>query len=130
MIPLFDACRRMLRSRARRIPLIDVDDETQQEMVVSVLTQFRILKFVAFNVGETRQLRKPLKELGIVTEKGIMTAHMDTPVIKVIHMLVQKDISSVPIVDQNGTYTHPFLGIVFTCLTKYDRDPLEHLRIG
>lgn len=94
----------MLRSRARRIPLIDIDDDTQQEMVVSVLTQFRILKFVAFNVSETRQLRKPLADLGIVTEKGILTASMDTPVIKVIHMLVGKDISSVPIVDHNGTY--------------------------
>ena len=102
MVPLFDACRRMLRSRARRIPLIGFDDETQQEMVVSVLTQFRILKFVAFNVGETQQLRKPLSELGIVGEKGIMMAQMNTPVIKVIHMLVEKDISSVPIVDSNG----------------------------
>ncbi|KAI7605550.1 CBS-domain-containing protein, partial [Hortaea werneckii] len=41
--PLYDACRRMLQSRARRIPLIDVDDETQREMVVSVVTQYRIL---------------------------------------------------------------------------------------
>jgi 5'-AMP-activated protein kinase regulatory gamma subunit len=102
MVPLFDACRRMLGSRARRIPLIDIDDETQQEMVVSVLTQFRILKFIAFNVRETRQLRKPLRELGIVTEKEIATAQMNTPVMTVIHMLVQKDISSVPIVDSNG----------------------------
>lgn len=102
MVPLFDACRKMLQSRARRIPLIGLDDDTQQEMVVSVLTQFRILKFVAFNVGETQQLRKPLHELGIVGEKGIMTAQMNTPVIKVIHMLVEKDISSVPIVDSNG----------------------------
>jgi CBS domain-containing protein len=92
----------MLRSRARRIPLIDIDDETQQEMVVSVLTQFRILKFIAFNVRETRQLRKPLHELGIVTERDIATAEMHTPVITVIHMLVQRDISSVPIVDSNG----------------------------
>lgn len=113
----------MLRSRARRIPLIDVDDETQQEMVVSVLTQFRILKFVAFNVGETRQLRKPLGELGVVTEKGIMTASMNTPVIKVIHMLVEKDISSVPIVDENGTYTLPPTAHVRAQLTPPDRDP-------
>lgn len=107
MVPLFDACRRMLRSRARRIPLIDIDDETQQEMVVSVLTQFRILKFIAFNVRETRQLRKPLREIGIMTAENIATAMMDTPVITVIHMLVQRDISSVPIVDANGTQPPP-----------------------
>lgn len=94
----------MLTSRARRIPLIDIDDETQQQMVVSVLTQFRILKFVAFNVGETTMLRKPLREIGIVTEKEVATARMDTPVIKVIEMLVERDISSVPIVDGNGRF--------------------------
>lgn len=102
MLPLYDACRHMLQSRARRIPLVDVDDDTQGDLVVSVLTQFRILKFVAFNVGETRMLRKPLSELGIVTEKNVVTARMDTMVIRVIHMLVERDISSVPIVDQNG----------------------------
>ena len=48
----------MLTSRARRIPLIDVDDETQREMIVSVVTQYRILKFVSVNVKETQMLRK------------------------------------------------------------------------
>lgn len=94
----------MLKSRARRIPLIDLDDETQQEMVVSVLTQFRILKFVAVNVRETQMLRKPLCDLGIGTYEGVQTAGMDTPVIKVIHQLVKQDISSVPIVDDRGKY--------------------------
>ena len=97
----------MLESRARRIPLIDFDDETGQQMVVSVLTQFRILKFIAFNVRATRMLRKPLRELGIMTEKGVATAQMHTPVITVIHMLVQRDISSVPIVDANGRLPPP-----------------------
>ena len=107
MVPLYEACRRMLGSRARRIPLIDIDDETQQEMVVSVLTQFRILKFIAFNVRETRQLRKPLRELDMVTDREIATAQMHTPVMTVIHMLVQRDISSVPIVDNNGLFSRP-----------------------
>lgn len=108
MVPLYDACRRMLKSRARRIPLIDIDDETQQEMVVSVLTQFRILKFVAVNVRETQMLRKPLCDLGIGTYKDVQTAGMDTPVIKVIHQLVKKDISSVPIVDDRGMHNSAF----------------------
>lgn len=105
MVPLYDACRRMLKSRARRIPLIDLDDETQQEMVVSVLTQFRILKFVAVNVRETQMLRKPIRELGIGTYNNVSTATMETPVINVIHQLVEKDISSVPIVDHRGICT-------------------------
>ena len=107
MKPLYEACRRMLKSRARRIPLVDVDDETKQEMVVSVLTQYRILKFVAVNVKETGMLRKPLHDIGVGTYEGLSTASMETPVIDVIHTLVRKKISSVPIVDSNGSPSNP-----------------------
>lgn len=48
---LYEACIKMTQSKARRIPLIDVDEETGREVVVSVLTQYRILKFVALNVS-------------------------------------------------------------------------------
>lgn len=48
---LYEACVKMTQSKARRIPLIDVDEETGREIVVSVLTQYRILKFVALNVS-------------------------------------------------------------------------------
>ena len=102
--PLYEACRRMLESRARRIPLVDVDDETNREMVVSVVTQYRILKFVAVNVTETQMLRKPLKDLNIGTYDNLWTAHMDTPVMDVIHMFVKRSISSVPIVDSSGKH--------------------------
>ncbi|KAH0566109.1 AMP-activated serine/threonine-protein kinase regulatory subunit [Trichoglossum hirsutum] len=93
--PLYEACRRVLESRARRIPIVDVDDETHREMVVSVLTQYRILKFVAVNVTETQMLRKPLKDLNIGTYTDLSTATMDTPVIDVIHQLVKKNIARV-----------------------------------
>lgn len=113
--PLYEACRKMLESRARRIPLVDIDDETHRAMVVSVVTQYRILKFVAVNVKETQKLRKPLRDLPTVgTYTNLATAHMDTPVMDVIHMLVKKNISSVPIMDQDGMhlqshfYTSPF----------------------
>jgi 5'-AMP-activated protein kinase, regulatory gamma subunit len=98
--PLYEACRRMLESRARRIPLVDVDDETQREMVVSVVTQYRILKFVSVNVKETQALRKPLRDLKIGSYENLVTAHMDTPVMDVIHQLVKRSISSVPILEK------------------------------
>jgi 5'-AMP-activated protein kinase regulatory gamma subunit len=94
----------MLESRARRIPLVDIDDETKRATVVSVITQYRILKFVAVNVTETQKLRKPLKELKVGTYTDLQTASMDTPVIDVIHMLVKKNISSVPILDKEGKF--------------------------
>lgn len=99
---LYEACRKMLESRARRIPLVDVDDETDRALVVSVVTQYRILKFVAVNVKETQKLKKPLKDLNVGTYEGLVTANMNSPVMDVIHMLVKNNISSVPILDKDG----------------------------
>ncbi len=48
-------------------------------------------------------LRKPISELRIGCYDDLATADMDTPVIDVIHMLSSKGISSVPIVDADGT---------------------------
>ena len=101
---LYTACRRMLESRARRIPLVDVDDETQRAMIVSVLTQYRILKFVAVNVKDTQNLRKPLRDIDCGTYGDLQTATMETPVMDVIHLLVKYSISNVPILDPEGMY--------------------------
>jgi len=107
--PLYEALIKMLKSRARRIPLVDIDDETQRQMVVSVITQYRILKFIAVNVVETGKLRKPLKDLQVGTYTGLQTAYMDTPVMEVIHALVDKNISSVPILDKDGKSPRKYL---------------------
>jgi 5'-AMP-activated protein kinase, regulatory gamma subunit len=96
--PLYEACRKMLKSRARRIPLISLDSQTGRTMVTSVITQYRILKFVAVNVGDTAKLRKPLRALHLGSFENLCTASMDTSVIEVIHEMVKRSISSVPIV--------------------------------
>ncbi|KAK4696031.1 5'-AMP-activated protein kinase, regulatory gamma subunit, partial [Lecanoromycetidae sp. Uapishka_2] len=103
--PLYEACRKMLESRARRMPLVDIDDETKRAMVVSVVTQYRILKFVAVNVSETQLLRKPLKHLKLGTYKNLETAKMESPVFDVITQLVSNSISSVPILNTDDVIT-------------------------
>ncbi|KAH8626398.1 nuclear protein SNF4 [Alternaria alternata] len=87
-------------------------------MVVSVITQYRILKFIAVNVKETQKLRKPLKELNVGTYEDLATASMDTPVMDVIHMLVKKSISSVPILDRAGTVLNVFEAVDVITLIK------------
>jgi CBS domain-containing protein len=106
--PLYEACRRMLESRARRIPLVTNDSQTDRSHVLSVITQYRILKFVAVNVSDTQKLRRPLGELLLGTYDNIATASMDTPVIDVIHILVERSISSVPILNSEGMLTDLF----------------------
>lgn len=93
----------MLKSRARRIPLISYDDQTGRGTVVNVVTQYRILKFVAVNVGDTQKLRKPLRTIKLGTYGNkVATASMDTMVIQIIHEMVKRSISSVPIVTSEG----------------------------
>src|SRR5262245_24129249 len=102
MRPLYEACRRMLSTRARRIPLIDVDDETGREWVVCVLTQYRILKFIAVNnETHTSKLRKTVREIGLGTWKNLATTRMTNSVLDVVHLMVKYSISSVPVVDKD-----------------------------
>ncbi|RFU24335.1 hypothetical protein B7463_g12005, partial [Scytalidium lignicola] len=116
--PLYEACRQMLKTRARRIPLVDIDDETKRESVVSVITQYRILKFIAVNVNETEMLKKPVSEIGLGTYQNLQTATMDTTVIEVIHSMVKYNISSVPIVDEVGRVLNVFEAVDVIAVIK------------
>ncbi|KAL5366088.1 hypothetical protein BJX96DRAFT_25608 [Aspergillus floccosus] len=116
--PLYEACRRMLESRARRIPLVTNDSQTDRSHVLSVVTQYRILKFVAVNVSDTQKLRKPLGEILLGTYENLATASMDTPVIDVIHILVERSISSVPILNSEGVVYNVFEAVDVITLIK------------
>ncbi|KJK68555.1 CBS domain protein [Aspergillus parasiticus SU-1] len=116
--PLYEACRRMLDSRARRIPLVTNDSQTDRSHVLSVVTQYRILKFVAVNVSDTQKLRRPLGEILLGSYENVATASMDTPVIDVIHILVERSISSVPIVNSEGVVYNVFESVDVITLIK------------
>jgi len=105
---LYDALRKQLVSRARRIPLVSYDSETQRMMVTSVITQYRILKFIAMNVKETEMLKKPLEIIRLGTYENIVRCSMDTTVLDVIDEMVMKNISSVPVVTTEGVLLNAF----------------------
>ncbi|KAK8864499.1 hypothetical protein IAR55_001749 [Kwoniella newhampshirensis] len=114
--PLYDACRYLIRTHARRLPLIDKDTQTGGEVVISVLTQYRVLKFIAMNCRDiTQYLTASVQELGIGTYVSknddpsndnpyypLATATMQTTVFDVAHMFSEQGISAVPIVDDQG----------------------------
>ncbi|WVR06952.1 hypothetical protein IAU60_003988 [Kwoniella sp. DSM 27419] len=116
--PLYDACRYLIRTHARRLPLIDRDTQTGGEVVISVLTQYRVLKFIAMNCRDiTQYLTASVQEMGIGTyvdanpdpEQAagrpfypLATATMQTTVFDVVHMFSEQGISAVPIVDDQG----------------------------
>ena len=47
---LYEAASLLIQTHARRLPLLDNDGETGHEMIVSIMTQYRLLKFIAINV--------------------------------------------------------------------------------
>ncbi|SMN22882.1 similar to Saccharomyces cerevisiae YGL115W SNF4 Activating gamma subunit of the AMP-activated Snf1p kinase complex (contains Snf1p and a Sip1p/Sip2p/Gal83p family member) [Maudiozyma saulgeensis] len=116
--PLFEACLKMLDSKSRRIPLIDKDEETHREIVVSVLTQYRILKFVSLNCRETHFLKRPIGDLGIISDNEVKSCHMTTPVIDVIQLLSQGGVSSIPIVDDQGVLVNVYEAVDVLGLIK------------
>jgi hypothetical protein len=47
---LYECAKLLIQTHARRLPLLDSDTETGHEVIVSVLTQYRLLKFISINV--------------------------------------------------------------------------------
>lgn len=114
---LYEACIYMLQSSARRIPLVDRDDSLDKEIVVSVLTQYRILKFVALNCKETRFLLQPLADLNIGSW-NIITATLDTPVLEAVKSLATHEMSSIPIVDSDNKLINVYEAVDVLALLK------------
>jgi len=79
-------------------------------MVTSVITQYRILKFISLNVKETEMLRKPLSTIRVGTYKDICRCSMETTVLDVIDEMVTRNISSVPVVTTEGKPRRQILG--------------------
>ncbi|KAI9023632.1 hypothetical protein CLU79DRAFT_749439 [Phycomyces nitens] len=104
MASLHEACRLLAESRAHRVALLDRDESAcGTEMIVSVITQYRLLKFIAVNFKQTDALKQTLGDLQIGTYgSDVATATVDTPVIEIINTFAEMNISAIPIVDENG----------------------------
>jgi CBS domain-containing protein len=117
----------MLKTRARRIPLVDYDNETGHEMVVSVITQYRILKFIAVNNEKyTILLKKSVREIGLGTYSNLATSSMNNSVLDVIHLMVKYNISAVPVVDRDNKVLNVFEAVdVIPCIRGGAYDELS-----
>lgn len=127
---VYDACKVLLDSSAHRVPLIDQDDKLGFDVVVSVLTQYRVLRFMALNCKETRALNTPIGELNLVTT-DVRTAHMDNTVQDAIATFHETGVSTIPIVDDNGCLLNMYETYdVLTLLRSSSFQNDRHLTIG
>ncbi|ORY51492.1 hypothetical protein BCR33DRAFT_712534 [Rhizoclosmatium globosum] len=113
---LHEASRILLENHLYRLPL--VDDTQNVEVIVSVVTEFKILRYIAENCQDIPLAKKTLRELGLGTYKNLKTAGPDTPLITVLNMFVNDKISAVPIQDENGLFIDIYEKYDILLLTK------------
>lgn len=78
-------------------------------MVLSVITQYRILKFIAVNnEHNTVLLKKTVSELKLGTYTNLATTSMNSRVLDVVQQMVRRNISSVPVVDDRNRVLNVF----------------------
>ncbi|KAJ3397283.1 AMP-activated serine/threonine-protein kinase regulatory subunit [Lobulomyces angularis] len=111
MDSLYEASKLLLKHKLHRLPLLDVSPDGQ-EMLLSVLTQHKILRQIALNVEDCIYLDFTPKSVGIGTYGNIATAELTTPLVDLLNTLVEKRLSSLPILDSKG--------IVVDVCEKYD----------
>ncbi|KAI8592074.1 hypothetical protein BDZ88DRAFT_392890 [Geranomyces variabilis] len=109
MQTLYEASKLLLKDHLHRLPL--VDRVGNQETIVSVVTQYKILKYLAANASVTK-LNTQLRDLGIGTFTNLATATAQTPLIEVLNIFIDRKISAVPIIDDKG--------LVLDVYEKYD----------
>lgn len=98
---LFDAIKTLIHEKVHRLPV--VDDETKN--VLYIMTHKRILKFLFLYFKDLpipRHLDQPIRQLNVGTYENIATTTMETPLIDALNAFVDRRVSALPVVDQNG----------------------------
>ena len=83
-----------------------------------MITQYRILKFIAVNnEHNTVFLKKTVRELNLGTYTNLATTQMNNSVLDVIHQMVKRNISCVPVVDDDNRLLNVFEAVdVIPCI--------------
>ena len=67
--------------------------------ILSVITNYRILRAIAINCSRIDTLNVPAKQLMTIPQ---FTAKMETPIISAIEMLISSGVNAIPILDDEG----------------------------
>ena len=96
---LFAACSLMRSKRRRFLPVVAPDDCG----VLAVVTHVDILRYFVEHFRDERRLfDAPLSDLGIGTFQDLAVVTRNTPLRDVLELLADRDLSSVPVVDDAG----------------------------
>ncbi|KAJ1947153.1 AMP-activated serine/threonine-protein kinase regulatory subunit, partial [Linderina pennispora] len=77
---LYEVSRRLLATDYSALALVDEDTDTGGDVIVSMLSIYRILNFMAVNIEDKKRLKQhSLYDLEIGTYGNLVTATMDAP---------------------------------------------------
>jgi len=102
---LYDSCHLLKKYAIHKLPVLSVEDN----LVIHILTHSRILSFVHQQLGYTdRELEAlfsvSINELHIGTMDNVYTIGLNQDLQSILTLFHDKNVSAVPIVDQNGKY--------------------------
>eukprot|EP01089_Gocevia_fonbrunei_P014293 TRINITY_DN3883_c0_g1_i1.p1 TRINITY_DN3883_c0_g1~~TRINITY_DN3883_c0_g1_i1.p1 ORF type:complete len:373 (-),score=47.76 TRINITY_DN3883_c0_g1_i1:1-1119(-) len=96
---LFDAAELLLKNHIHRLPIIDPTDNS----ILYIITHSKIINFLIKNIQQDSDLMdQSIKDLKIGTYEHVVTVFKDTPLITVLDLLAEKQISALPVVDEHG----------------------------
>merc|ERR1712038_1879056 len=98
---LFDAIKTLIENKIHRLPVIDPETGN----VLYILTHKRLLRFLFLYIHDLpkpQYFNSSICDLKIGTYNDIELAHHSTPIIEALHKFVNRRISALPIVDEEG----------------------------
>ncbi|CCI45182.1 unnamed protein product [Albugo candida] len=112
---LYDSCKILREHRLHRIPIVD----PVQNSVLSILTHSGILQYLVSSFREQRRLfDQPVYDLRIGTYENIITAPEQLPLIMILHTLIERRVSAIPIINVNGVVVNIYCVSNVTELVK------------
>ncbi|KAI8866911.1 hypothetical protein GQ42DRAFT_165177 [Ramicandelaber brevisporus] len=114
---LYVTARKMcIEKSCRSITVVDRDHSTGNDALLTVLSQYTLLKFIAMNVASLGistdssgnggklnydVLKQPLRSLGIGTYRDLRHVYGSTPVVDAISIMVRFGVSCLPVLDES-----------------------------
>ncbi|KAE8989203.1 hypothetical protein PF005_g20097 [Phytophthora fragariae] len=112
---MYEVCKMLRDNRLHRLPVVD----PTQNSVLSVITHSGILEYLVATFREQRRLfDQPIFDLDIGVYSGFVTVPEDMPLIRVLHTLIERRVSAVPIVDPSGVVVNIYCVSNVTELVK------------
>jgi CBS domain-containing protein len=90
----------LITNHLHRLPILETTEHS--DTILSVLTQSKILRYIATHESNRDYMNQTIADLKLGTFTNLITAESDTPLIEILRLFLSRHISSIPIVDEHS----------------------------